>query len=130
MFPFNCETPFERWLEHKLNYLERIIMASKQEVLDAIAGLGTDIDTDFRDVGQRITDLQTRLANGGQLEANDLDDILNAVNAVRTSTAAKFTAIGNADSPAPAPTTAASEPAPAPSETETPAPAATEQPTP
>jgi len=103
-------------------------MASKQEVLDAIAGLGNDIDADIRDVGQRITDLETKLANGGQLEANDLGDILTAVNAVRTATASKFTAISNADSPAPAPTPApAPEPAPAPSDgTEAPPPAASE----
>jgi len=44
------------------------------------------------------------------VEANDLTDVLNAVNSVRTATATKFAAIGSADAAAPSAPAPASNP--------------------
>lgn len=63
-----------RHITHKLNRLENVIMASKQEVLDALA-------SDFKKIGDALQALKDGADANGKVEAADLDDIITAANA-------------------------------------------------
>lgn len=70
-------------------------MATKQEVLDSISGLGTDLDADFAEISAKIDALQQA---GGTVEASDLDDIKAAVDAAR---AKAISTLGGINPPTP-----------------------------
>lgn len=72
-------------------HIKELIMATKDEVVADINGLSTDLDTDFTNISTLIGNLQ---AQGGAVEASDLDDIKNAVDALRTKTSTTLGGIG------------------------------------
>lgn len=56
-------------------------MSTKQDILDDIAELGTDVAAEIQAVSDKIAALQ---AQGGGVTASDLDDIKAALDAVKT----------------------------------------------
>jgi phage I-like protein len=62
------------------NKLRRIIMATKQEVLDAIAAEKAQVLTGIEELNVTIEDLKTQIANGTPVTAADLDEIVTAVH--------------------------------------------------
>lgn len=59
----------------ELGKLRRLIMATKQEVLDAI-------EAEKNEVLSEIQKLKDQIANGSPVTAADLDDIVNAVKGI------------------------------------------------
>ncbi len=55
-------------------------MATKQEVLDAIAAEKEQVTTAVNDLSKQIQDLKDIIAGGGVVTSADLDEIANAVN--------------------------------------------------
>lgn len=55
-------------------------MATKQEVLDAIAAEKTEIVNKLTDLNQQIQDLKDQIANGTAVTPADLDEIQNAIH--------------------------------------------------
>jgi hypothetical protein len=55
-------------------------MATKQEVLDAIAKEKEEVTTALVDFGKQIQDLKDQIASGSAVTPADLDDIENAVH--------------------------------------------------
>lgn len=54
-------------------------MATKQEVLDAVAAEHAQVSAAIDDLSTQIQDLKDQIAAGGTVTAADLDDILSAV---------------------------------------------------
>lgn len=74
----------------RLNHLEHTIMASKQDVLDSIAALGTDWDAEFKAISDKIGSL----SNAGGASSADLDDLKSAVEAMRTKVQTETGSLG------------------------------------
>lgn len=55
-------------------------MATKQEVLDAIAAEKTQVLAAVNSLNNQIQDLKDQIANGGVVSSADLDEIAEAVN--------------------------------------------------
>ncbi len=55
-------------------------MATKQEVLDAIAEEKAQVTAALNDLNKQIQDLKDVISAGGAVTAADLDDIQNAVH--------------------------------------------------
>lgn len=62
-------------------------MATKQEVLDAIAAEKLEVTTAITNLNSQIQALKDQIANGSPVTAADLDDILNSVHDIFTPAA-------------------------------------------
>jgi len=69
-------------LAREVRYLRRILMATKQEVLDAIAAEKAEVTQALNDFGAQIQALKDQLAQGTAITSADLDDIENAVHEI------------------------------------------------
>jgi len=67
-------------IHFEIHKLRRTLMATKQEVLDAIAAEKQQVADGLEALNQKIVDLQTQIANGTAVTAADLDEISAAVN--------------------------------------------------
>ena len=79
---FKCEVSRElnRELIKEIHKLREELMATKQEVLDAIAAEKAEVTQALIDFGKQIQDLKDQIANGSAITPADLDDIENAVH--------------------------------------------------
>jgi hypothetical protein len=64
----------------EIHELRRLIMATKQEVLDAIAAEKTQVAAALDELAAQIQTLKDQIAAGTPVTAADLDDIVSAVN--------------------------------------------------
>lgn len=62
------------------NEIRSLIMASKQEVLDAIAAEKAEVAQKLTDLETQIQALKDQIAAGSPVTAEDLDEIVAAVN--------------------------------------------------
>lgn len=73
MFFWNCH-------KNEIKQLKELIMATKQEVLQAISDEKTQVTEAVTALNQQIQDLKDQIANGGSVTPADLDEITNAVH--------------------------------------------------
>jgi len=67
-------------IHEEIHHLRRILMATKQEVLDAIAEEKAQVLTAVEDFNQQIQALKDQIAEGTAITPADLDDIASAVH--------------------------------------------------
>ena len=67
-------------LRKEIRNMRRLIMATKQEVLDAIAAEKAQVASALEELGIQIQALKDQIAAGDPVTAADLDDIVSAVN--------------------------------------------------
>jgi methyl-accepting chemotaxis protein len=67
-------------LQQEIHQIRRILMATKQDVLDAIAAEKQQVADGLNALNQQIQDLKDQIANGQAVTATDLDEIASAVN--------------------------------------------------
>lgn len=70
-----------------IEQLEGIIMATKQEVLDAIAAEKVEVLGKLNDLETQIQSLKDQIANGQAVTPADLDEIVSAVHDIFVPTA-------------------------------------------
>jgi hypothetical protein len=64
----------------ELHKLRRLIMATKAEVLEAIANEKAQVLVGIEELNKQIEDLKAQITNGVPVTAADLDEIVNAVH--------------------------------------------------
>ncbi len=81
---FKCKLLFKRSstdvLIHEIRKLRREIMATKAEVLQAIADEKAQVLTAIEEFNKQVQELKDQIASGDPVTATDLDDIVTAVH--------------------------------------------------
>lgn len=70
----------DKHLIHEIKKLRRLIMATKQEVLEAIAAEKAEVGAKLTDLAVQIQTLKDQIAGGSPVTPADLDDIVSAVH--------------------------------------------------
>lgn len=76
----NCVSEHLEALSNEIRRLRRLIMATKQDVLAAIAAEKTQVLEAITELENQIQALKDQIAAGTPVTAEDLDDIVSAVN--------------------------------------------------
>lgn len=71
---------YEKTILKEIHKLRRVIMATKQEVLDAIAAEKAQVTAGLEALNVQIQELKDQIAAGNAVTVADLDDIENAVH--------------------------------------------------
>lgn len=79
-FKGRCNQPDYNQLIREIGQLKGAIMATKEEVLQAIADEKAQVSNAVNDLSKQIQDLKDQIANGSPVTPADLDEIATAVH--------------------------------------------------